>query len=178
MIWMLSSFSYDSAKALLSDTKLLAPAYFILGGNQAGQACIITRSRTHNINPLEWALHLYSTHIVKSRRANFLVGISVYYYSFYVFQAWCEEWQVVCAGDELWSLERAPVFGWQENSCYEVHESDHTECEFWCRKLKHVYPGCQITDFCFHRLHSWPYSLLGYLHKDSLWCPVHQASLK
>uniref|UniRef100_A0A671N7M1 Acid ceramidase n=1 Tax=Sinocyclocheilus anshuiensis TaxID=1608454 RepID=A0A671N7M1_9TELE len=45
--------SYESAKALLSDTKLLAPAYFILGGNQPGQACIITRSRTHSINPLE-----------------------------------------------------------------------------------------------------------------------------
>uniref|UniRef100_A0A8C2Q3U6 Acid ceramidase n=1 Tax=Cyprinus carpio TaxID=7962 RepID=A0A8C2Q3U6_CYPCA len=45
--------SYESAKALLSDTKLLAPAYFILGGNQPGQACIITRSRTHSINPLQ-----------------------------------------------------------------------------------------------------------------------------
>ncbi|XP_050957172.1 acid ceramidase [Labeo rohita] len=45
--------SYESAKALLSDTKLLAPAYFILGGNQTGQACIITRSRTHSLNPLE-----------------------------------------------------------------------------------------------------------------------------
>uniref|UniRef100_A0A8C1YGP4 Acid ceramidase n=1 Tax=Cyprinus carpio TaxID=7962 RepID=A0A8C1YGP4_CYPCA len=45
--------SYESAKALLSDTKLLAPAYFILGGNQPGQACIITRSRTHSISPLE-----------------------------------------------------------------------------------------------------------------------------
>ncbi|XDV14785.1 hypothetical protein PO909_014974 [Leuciscus waleckii] len=45
--------SYESAKALLADTKLLAPAYFILGGNQTGQACIITRSRTHSISPLE-----------------------------------------------------------------------------------------------------------------------------
>uniref|UniRef100_A0A9J8BRL7 Acid ceramidase n=1 Tax=Cyprinus carpio carpio TaxID=630221 RepID=A0A9J8BRL7_CYPCA len=45
--------NYESAKALLSDTKLLAPAYFILGGNQPGQACIITRSRTHSINPLQ-----------------------------------------------------------------------------------------------------------------------------
>ncbi|KAM9450012.1 acid ceramidase [Clarias gariepinus] len=45
--------SYEEAKKLLSDTKLLAPAYFILGGNQSGEACIITRSRTHSLNPLE-----------------------------------------------------------------------------------------------------------------------------
>ncbi|KAG9259665.1 acid ceramidase [Astyanax mexicanus] len=45
--------SYAEAKKLLSDTKLLAPAYFILGGNQTGEGCIITRSRTHSINPLE-----------------------------------------------------------------------------------------------------------------------------
>ncbi|KAL6467294.1 hypothetical protein MHYP_G00250980 [Metynnis hypsauchen] len=45
--------SYAEAKKLLSDTKLLAPAYFILGGNQTGEACIITRSRTHNLYPLE-----------------------------------------------------------------------------------------------------------------------------
>ncbi|XP_036439435.1 LOW QUALITY PROTEIN: N-acylsphingosine amidohydrolase (acid ceramidase) 1b [Colossoma macropomum] len=45
--------SYAEAKKLLSDTKLLAPAYFILGGNQTGEACIITRSRTHNIYPLD-----------------------------------------------------------------------------------------------------------------------------
>ncbi|XP_062864953.1 acid ceramidase [Trichomycterus rosablanca] len=45
--------SYTEAKKLLSDTKLLAPAYFILGGNQSGEACIITRSRTHSIHPLE-----------------------------------------------------------------------------------------------------------------------------
>ncbi|XP_060772727.1 acid ceramidase [Neoarius graeffei] len=45
--------SYEEAKNLLSDTKLLAPAYFILGGNQSGEACIITRSRTQNLNPLE-----------------------------------------------------------------------------------------------------------------------------
>ncbi|XP_047671603.1 acid ceramidase [Tachysurus fulvidraco] len=45
--------SYAQAQKLLSDTKLLAPAYFILGGNQTGEASIITRSRTHNLNPLE-----------------------------------------------------------------------------------------------------------------------------
>ncbi|KAK2865530.1 hypothetical protein Q7C36_001586 [Tachysurus vachellii] len=45
--------SYTQAQKLLSDTKLLAPAYFILGGNRSGEASIITRSRTHNLNPLE-----------------------------------------------------------------------------------------------------------------------------
>lgn len=29
--------SYKQAKAWLSDTKMLAPAYFILGGNQTGE---------------------------------------------------------------------------------------------------------------------------------------------
>uniref|UniRef100_A0A8B9HFE3 Acid ceramidase n=2 Tax=Astyanax mexicanus TaxID=7994 RepID=A0A8B9HFE3_ASTMX len=44
--------SYAEAKKLLSDTKLLAPAYFILGGNQTGEGCIITRSRTHTLKLL------------------------------------------------------------------------------------------------------------------------------
>uniref|UniRef100_A0A672JVD4 Acid ceramidase n=1 Tax=Sinocyclocheilus grahami TaxID=75366 RepID=A0A672JVD4_SINGR len=55
--------SYESAKALLSDTKLLAPAYFILGGNQPGQACIITRSRTH-----KFTLSMYFRLDVKNGR--------------------------------------------------------------------------------------------------------------
>ncbi|XP_075716265.1 acid ceramidase [Rhinoderma darwinii] len=37
--------SYAEAKTLLSKTVLLAPAYFILGGNKSGDACVITRSR-------------------------------------------------------------------------------------------------------------------------------------
>ncbi|KAG9479837.1 hypothetical protein GDO78_011720 [Eleutherodactylus coqui] len=37
--------SYEEAKTLLSKTVMLAPAYFILGGNQSGEACVITRSR-------------------------------------------------------------------------------------------------------------------------------------
>ncbi|XP_030643859.1 acid ceramidase [Chanos chanos] len=42
--------SYDEAKKLLSQTKLLAPAYFILGGNQSGQGCVITRSRVLSLD--------------------------------------------------------------------------------------------------------------------------------
>uniref|UniRef100_A0A8D3E3E5 Acid ceramidase n=1 Tax=Scophthalmus maximus TaxID=52904 RepID=A0A8D3E3E5_SCOMX len=45
--------SYEEAKTRLAQTKLLAPAYFILGGNQTGQGCIITRSRLLNIDLLE-----------------------------------------------------------------------------------------------------------------------------
>lgn len=45
--------SYEDAKALLAQTKLLAPAYFILGGNQTGQGCIVTRSRVLSIDILE-----------------------------------------------------------------------------------------------------------------------------
>uniref|UniRef100_A0AAY4AAL9 Acid ceramidase n=1 Tax=Denticeps clupeoides TaxID=299321 RepID=A0AAY4AAL9_9TELE len=41
--------SYEEAKNSLSQTKLLAPAYYILGGNQTGQGCIITRSRTESL---------------------------------------------------------------------------------------------------------------------------------
>lgn len=45
--------SYEEAKTRLAQTKLLAPAYFILGGNSTGQGCIITRSRLLSIDILE-----------------------------------------------------------------------------------------------------------------------------
>uniref|UniRef100_A0ABM5GIF5 Acid ceramidase n=1 Tax=Pogona vitticeps TaxID=103695 RepID=A0ABM5GIF5_9SAUR len=41
-----NSTSYEDAKEKLTNTKLLAPAYFILAGNKSGEGCIITRSRT------------------------------------------------------------------------------------------------------------------------------------
>lgn len=37
--------SYKEAQDKLANTVMLAPAYFILGGNQSGQASVITRSR-------------------------------------------------------------------------------------------------------------------------------------
>ncbi|XP_074084327.1 acid ceramidase [Macrotis lagotis] len=37
--------SYEDAKNMLIKTKILAPAYFILGGNKSGQGCVITRDR-------------------------------------------------------------------------------------------------------------------------------------
>lgn len=45
--------SYTEAKTRLAQTKMLAPAYFILGGNQTGQGCIITRSREFSLDVLE-----------------------------------------------------------------------------------------------------------------------------
>uniref|UniRef100_H3CNU8 Acid ceramidase n=2 Tax=Tetraodon nigroviridis TaxID=99883 RepID=H3CNU8_TETNG len=50
--------SYEEAKTLLAQTKLLAPAYFILGGNQTGQGCIITRSRLLSIDVFDINLKL------------------------------------------------------------------------------------------------------------------------
>ncbi|XP_007549670.1 acid ceramidase [Poecilia formosa] len=45
--------SYKEAKNQLALTKMLAPAYFILGGNQPGEGCIITRSRELSIDVLD-----------------------------------------------------------------------------------------------------------------------------
>ncbi|XP_013386207.1 acid ceramidase-like [Lingula anatina] len=39
------STSYQQAKEKLSQVELIAPAYYILGGNYSGQGCVITRSR-------------------------------------------------------------------------------------------------------------------------------------
>uniref|UniRef100_A0A669B7L3 Acid ceramidase n=1 Tax=Oreochromis niloticus TaxID=8128 RepID=A0A669B7L3_ORENI len=46
--------SYEEAKSRLAQTKLLAPAYFILGGNSTGQGCIITRSRLIDLKLGRW----------------------------------------------------------------------------------------------------------------------------
>lgn len=40
--------SYQEAQYMLAKTRMLAPAYFILGGNSSGQACVITRDREVN----------------------------------------------------------------------------------------------------------------------------------
>ncbi|GAA6068165.1 N-acylsphingosine amidohydrolase (acid ceramidase) 1a [Tachysurus ichikawai] len=45
--------SYEDAKKQLALTKLLAPAYFILGGNQTGQGCVITRTRSNTLDVWE-----------------------------------------------------------------------------------------------------------------------------
>ncbi|XP_023221260.1 acid ceramidase-like [Centruroides sculpturatus] len=40
--------NYTTAKHILARTELIAPVYFILGGNKKGEACIITRDRGTN----------------------------------------------------------------------------------------------------------------------------------
>ncbi|XP_064637768.1 acid ceramidase-like [Lineus longissimus] len=44
---------YEEAKELLSNEPMLAPAYFILGGNSSGQGCVITRSSAKAIDVWE-----------------------------------------------------------------------------------------------------------------------------
>ncbi|KAK2182128.1 hypothetical protein NP493_365g00072 [Ridgeia piscesae] len=44
------SVDYEDARTTLKEAKLLAPAYFIVGGNKTGQGCIITRSRTESVD--------------------------------------------------------------------------------------------------------------------------------
>ncbi|XP_071466550.1 acid ceramidase isoform X2 [Marmota flaviventris] len=48
-----NSTSYEEAKNILTKTKLLAPAYFILGGNQSGEGCVITRERKDSLDVYE-----------------------------------------------------------------------------------------------------------------------------
>lgn len=58
--------SYENAKYHLAQTKLLAPAYFILGGNQSGQGCIITRSRELSLDLLEINLKLGRWYVLET----------------------------------------------------------------------------------------------------------------
>ncbi|KAM4802078.1 acid ceramidase [Urocitellus parryii] len=48
-----NSTSYEEAKNILTKTKLLAPAYFILGGNRSGEGCVITRERKDSLDVYE-----------------------------------------------------------------------------------------------------------------------------
>ncbi|XP_041607888.1 acid ceramidase isoform X2 [Vulpes lagopus] len=45
--------SYEEAKNTLIKTKILAPAYFILGGNKSGEGCVITRDRKQSLDVYE-----------------------------------------------------------------------------------------------------------------------------
>ncbi|XP_016040728.1 acid ceramidase [Erinaceus europaeus] len=45
--------SYEEAKSILTKTKILAPAYFILGGNSSGEGCVITRDRKQSLDVYE-----------------------------------------------------------------------------------------------------------------------------
>ncbi|XP_036154167.1 acid ceramidase isoform X3 [Myotis myotis] len=48
-----NSTSYEEAKNTLIKTKILAPAYFILGGNKSGEGCVITRERKKSLDVYE-----------------------------------------------------------------------------------------------------------------------------
>lgn len=50
-----NSTSYEEAKNILTKTKILAPAYFILGGNKSGEGCVITRERKGTLDVYELA---------------------------------------------------------------------------------------------------------------------------
>ncbi|KAG9335982.1 hypothetical protein JZ751_003381 [Albula glossodonta] len=58
--------SYEEAKNRLAQTKLLAPAYFILGGNQTGQGCVITRSRVLTLDIWELDLKLGRWYVLET----------------------------------------------------------------------------------------------------------------
>uniref|UniRef100_A0AAR2LWB6 ceramidase n=1 Tax=Pygocentrus nattereri TaxID=42514 RepID=A0AAR2LWB6_PYGNA len=58
--------SYEDAKNELAQTKLLAPAYFILGGNQTGQGCVITRTRINTLDIWEIALKLGRWYVLET----------------------------------------------------------------------------------------------------------------
>ncbi|KAL2077415.1 hypothetical protein ACEWY4_026919 [Coilia grayii] len=58
--------SYEDAKKQLSLTKLLAPAYFILGGNQTGQGCVITRTRINALDVWEIELKLGRWYVLET----------------------------------------------------------------------------------------------------------------
>lgn len=47
---LLYSNSYEEAKKNLTMTQMLAPAYFIVGGNSTGQGCVITRDRNKAVD--------------------------------------------------------------------------------------------------------------------------------
>ncbi|XP_060783852.1 N-acylsphingosine amidohydrolase (acid ceramidase) 1a [Neoarius graeffei] len=58
--------SYEDAKNQLALTKLLAPAYFILGGNQTGQGCVITRTRIITLDVWEINMKLGRWYVLET----------------------------------------------------------------------------------------------------------------
>ncbi|KAM9470417.1 N-acylsphingosine amidohydrolase (acid ceramidase) 1a [Clarias gariepinus] len=58
--------SYEHAKNQLAQKKLLAPAYFILGGNQTGQGCVITRTRINTLDVWEINIKLGRWYVLET----------------------------------------------------------------------------------------------------------------
>ncbi|KAM8969276.1 acid ceramidase isoform X1 [Sarcophilus harrisii] len=69
--------SYEEAKNLLVKTKILAPVYFILGGNKSGEGCVITRDRkstldVYELRPQEGRWYLVETNYDRWKAPFFL----------------------------------------------------------------------------------------------------------
>ncbi|XP_014641771.1 PREDICTED: acid ceramidase isoform X1 [Ceratotherium simum simum] len=72
-----NSTSYEEAKNILTKTKILAPAYFILGGNKSGEGCVITRDRkqaldVYELNPKQGRWYVVQTNYDRWKNPFFL----------------------------------------------------------------------------------------------------------
>nr|KAF6460018.1 N-acylsphingosine amidohydrolase 1 [Molossus molossus] len=61
-----NSTSYEEARNILIKTKILAPAYFILGGNKSGEGCVITRDRKKSLDIYELDLEQSRWYVVET----------------------------------------------------------------------------------------------------------------
>jgi acid ceramidase len=64
--------SYKQARDMLSNTPMLAPAYFILGGVNASEACIITRSRQGAVDVWDIGTRNSTWYILETNYDNWL----------------------------------------------------------------------------------------------------------
>ncbi|XP_037687134.1 acid ceramidase isoform X2 [Choloepus didactylus] len=69
--------SYEEAKNILTTTKIVAPAYFILGGHQSGEGCVITRDRkgsldVNELNPKQGKWYVVQTNYDRWKNPFFL----------------------------------------------------------------------------------------------------------
>ncbi|KAF6083710.1 N-acylsphingosine amidohydrolase 1 [Phyllostomus discolor] len=72
-----NSTSYEEARNILIKTKILAPAYFILGGNKTGEGCVITRDRkkcldVHELDPEQGRWYVVETNYDRWKNPFFL----------------------------------------------------------------------------------------------------------
>ena len=65
---MESAKSYSEAKEILMKQELLAPAYYILGGNSTGEGVIITRA-LDEVKDVQVNCEIYFAHLISSIKA-------------------------------------------------------------------------------------------------------------
>ncbi|KAK2169189.1 hypothetical protein LSH36_12g34021 [Paralvinella palmiformis] len=68
---------YEMAKHMLTDTPLLSPTYFILGGNSSRQACVITRSRKKALDVWDLGTRNSSWYILETNYDNWKKALFV-----------------------------------------------------------------------------------------------------